>query len=84
MTFSAETDSRLTVTVYDILGREVIVLADGVYSPGIYSVTWDGRNSSGATMPSGTYYLRLTAVPSSAGPGSDATVGEIRKMLLLK
>ncbi len=82
--FSADNDSRVRVTVYDILGREVTVLADGDYSPGIYSVEWDGMNSSGSPMPSGAYYVRMTASSSRPETGSRESFSEIRKMLLLK
>ncbi len=82
--FSAETDSRVRVTVYDLLGREVAVLADGDYSPGVYSVTWDGQNSSGSPMPSGAYYVRMAATSSGLETGGRGSFIETRKMLLLK
>ncbi len=50
----ASTDVRLVV--YDLLGREVAVLADGRYPAGQYTFTFDG-----STLSSGVYYYRLTA-----------------------
>ena len=55
--------------VYDILGREIAVLADGRYAAGRYSFTFDARN-----LASGTYFYRLEA------GGFVAT----KKLLLLK
>lgn len=50
---------RLTVT--DILGREVAVLADGEFGAGTHAVVWDARGAA-----SGTYIARLTAGGRSA------------------
>ena len=49
-------DSRVTLVVYDLLGREVAVLADGRYPAGKYSFRFDGSNLS-----SGVYFYRLSA-----------------------
>jgi hypothetical protein len=82
--FSTEHDARIRVVVYDVLGREISVLADGDYYPGIYSVVWDGRSASGSSVPSGAYYVRMIASPFDAVEGSKGAFSEIRKMLLLK
>ena len=46
----------VTVTVYDLLGREITVLAEGFYGPGGYAVTWDGAGAG-----SGLYVCHLQA-----------------------
>lgn len=48
--------SRVELSVFDILGREVNTLVSAVQPPGIYTVTWD---ASGLT--SGVYFYRLKA-----------------------
>jgi hypothetical protein len=48
--------SQVNITVYDILGREVAVLANEVKQPGVYEVTFDGSN-----LASGLYVYRMTA-----------------------
>lgn len=53
-TVNENTDIRLAV--YDAMGREVAVLAQGVYTPGAYTVSFDA-----AGLPSGTYLTRLDA-----------------------
>lgn len=62
-------DSRVTIKVYDILGREVATLVDGVESAGYHEVTFDGSR-----LASGVYFYRLTT------PGYT----EVMKMLLVK
>jgi hypothetical protein len=44
------------LAVYDLLGREVAVLAEGTVEAGRHEATLDGRD-----LPSGTYLVRLTA-----------------------
>ena len=53
--------SRVSVNVYDILGREVATLVDQLQQPGRYSVRWN----SGANA-SGVYIYKLTAGRYSA------------------
>jgi len=45
---------RVTLTVYDALGREVAVLADGTYERGTHTVIFHGRS-----LPDGVYFCRL-------------------------
>ena len=44
------------LAVYDLLGREVAVLVDGVWAAGAYEAVLDGRG-----LPAGVYVVRLTA-----------------------
>ncbi len=53
--------SKVTVTVYDILGKKIAVLADKEYDAGYYQIRWDGRNRSGQAVPAGVYFYRLQA-----------------------
>lgn len=59
----------VTLKIYDVLGKEVVTLANENQQPGIYEVDFDGRN-----CPSGIYFYKLTAGEFS----------ETRKMVLLK
>jgi len=51
----------IRLAVYDVLGREVALLFDGVKSPGNYSADWTGRGHREALLPSGIYFYRLHA-----------------------
>jgi hypothetical protein len=51
--------SRVQLTVYDLLGRKVAVLAAGMRDPGYFSVRWDGRIRGGAEAASGVYFYVL-------------------------
>jgi hypothetical protein len=53
------------LTVYDVAGRQVAVLADAVRSAGSHSVVWDLRNAGGSLVPSGVYFIRCAAAGRS-------------------
>ncbi len=52
---------HITIRIYDVLGRLVRVLVNDDKAPGVYSVTWDSKNSNGMFVPSGAYFYTLEA-----------------------
>jgi len=46
-------ETEVSVKVYDVTGRLVRVLRDGVEPAGYHSVTWDGRDDRGESVASG-------------------------------
>ncbi len=50
---------RVTLSVYDLQGRHVAVLVDGILPPGSYTATWDGMGRGGVPVGSGLYVYRL-------------------------
>jgi hypothetical protein len=59
--FELAAPARLRVAVYDVLGREVALLADGAFEPGRYEAVFDGRG-----LASGLYLVQAR-VESGAG-----------------
>ncbi len=59
--------SRVTLKVYDVLGREVAMLVNGEREAGTHRVRWDARlrpadfGGQAAGLPSGVYFYRLKA-----------------------
>lgn len=66
--------ARVSLKVFDVVGRLVATLVDQEQTPGKYSVTWDGTDSVGDLLASGIYFYRLDA----------AGFSQTRKMILLK
>ena len=56
----------VTLRVYNVLGQIVHTLVRGVQSPGVYEVSWDGRDSAGHPAGSGIYICRMQADDFSA------------------
>ena len=63
-----------TLTIYNILGQEVVTLVNEVKEPGYYTVTWNRRNAFGNEVATGVHLYRLTA----------GTFTATKKMVLMK
>lgn len=47
------------VSIHDLLGRRVAVLADRLEEAGSHSATWEGRDARGRAVPAGVYWALL-------------------------
>jgi hypothetical protein len=56
--------TEVRLSIYDISGKLVRNLADGSEQGGSRVVPWDGKDSQGRKVPSGTYFVRLEACGS--------------------
>ena len=45
------------MTVFDIVGREVTILKNGMMAPGQYKIAWHGIDKFGKSVSSGSYFL---------------------------
>ncbi len=59
--FDLPQPSLVRAALYDVSGRLVRILVDEPLAAGKYQRAWDRRDRSGATVPSGIYFLRLDA-----------------------
>ena len=69
ITFRLFSGGLVSLRVFDALGRQVKVLAEGRLEPGTYRKSWDASG-----FASGVYYVRLQAGPTM----------QTRKLLLMK
>ena len=69
--------AAVTLSVYDILGREVKTLARGQLTRGSYNTGWDGTDERGVHVAAGVYIYRLNAV------GLDGVEKVMSKTMLL-
>jgi len=65
---------QVSLAVYDLRGRLVKTLAEGLVDAGTHHVQWNGTDSRGRVLASGVYFYRLKAESYS----------QVRKMVLLK
>jgi hypothetical protein len=54
-------DSQVKIVVYNHLGQKIKTLVSGYQTAGIHRIRWDGTNTSGATVSSGSYYYVLSS-----------------------
>jgi hypothetical protein len=74
LSFALKLEGRVKVGIYDMTGRRLDVLSDHEFAAGPHTLTWNGRDSQGAAMPSGIYVVRLE---------SESRV-ESRKLMLIR
>ena len=72
--FALPQPSQVELTIYNLLGQPVAVLAQGPSAAGTFSVRWDGRDQTGRAVTSGVYLYQLRA----------GEYTEVRKLLLLR
>jgi hypothetical protein len=51
---------QVRIAVYDLGGREVRIMHDGMLGPGSHEFLWDGTDDSGRAVASGRYYVVAT------------------------
>ncbi len=59
--FAVPVKSHVTLAVYNVLGQKVAVLYDAMCKPGVYHVTWDGKDNFGREVGGGMYFIQMKA-----------------------
>jgi len=57
--YDLPTDTRVNITVYDLLGRKIIELVNGEEVAGRKQIIWTGNSSYGIPSSSGVYIYRM-------------------------
>jgi hypothetical protein len=61
LSFALERPGPVQLSVHDVQGRLVAVLASRDFAAGLHSLDWDGRWSDGSAAASGTYFVTMEA-----------------------
>lgn len=61
LAFDLPRRSRIALSVHDLSGRLVTMLARGAWSPGRHSLTWSASDDAGRAVAAGLYFVRLEA-----------------------
>ena len=72
--YSIPEDSRVSLKIYNLLGKEVKSLVNQEQSAGHYRVHWNGSDANGNLLPSGVYFYRIET----------AQYSKTRKLTVLK
>jgi len=59
ISYQLASSSRVSLAVYDVAGRAVCGLVDGVSEPGYYAINWDACDDRGRKVPAGVYFVRF-------------------------
>ena len=72
--FDVPVESKVKLTIYNIMGQEVTTLSNSTLEAGFHSVRWDGTNGLGEQVSTGVYFYRL----------SSPAFTSIKKMIMVK
>ncbi|MDP7095052.1 MAG: T9SS type A sorting domain-containing protein, partial [Candidatus Marinimicrobia bacterium] len=53
------TNEKVSLVLYDILGRKTYTLINKPLTPGVHDFIWEGKNALGQPAASGVYMLNL-------------------------
>jgi len=59
LAFDVPRPAQVTIEVFDVLGRRVRTVADGIYQAGRHRVRWDGYDDTAVAVPAGLYICRF-------------------------
>jgi hypothetical protein len=59
--FTIPAPAHAVLSILDVTGRRVVVLANGHREAGVFTEAWDGNDASGREVSSGVYFVRLEA-----------------------
>ena len=62
------------IIIYDLTGRKIRTLVDGISTPGRYAITWNGTDDFGQSVSSGMYFYRMKSTDFQS----------VKKLMLLK
>ncbi len=78
--YSLAEPGKVSLIVYDVLGREITALANEYQQAGQHDVTWNSCQSSGVPASTGLYFARLRVLNDLGGVKFAKTI----KLLLTK
>ncbi len=73
--YEIPTSAHVTLKIYDVLGRQVATLVDGIQAPNTYRISWNP-----ASLSSGVYFVRIQA--RSENGVSNFT--DVKKLVFMK
>ncbi len=79
--FSQSSESRVRMAVYDLLGRRIRLIHDGMLAAGEHVFLWRGNDENGAQVSAGVYLLQVEVFAPDNGA---VRFVDVRKMVLSK
>lgn len=74
ITYSLLQPSQVELKIYNVMGQLVKTLVNGYQTTGVYSMIWDGKDSDGNLLASGSYIYQINTGKFNA----------VKNMMLLK
>jgi hypothetical protein len=76
--FDITAHAMVSLKVYNVIGKEISALVEKDFPPGNYTYSWEAIDHEGRSLPSGIYFIRLSAHSKTE------SYSKTKKVLLLK
>ncbi|HEX2984586.1 MAG TPA: FlgD immunoglobulin-like domain containing protein, partial [Ignavibacteriales bacterium] len=57
--FSVAAAGKVSLVIYDVLGKRVKTLVDDLRGAGEHTIVWNGKDNTGASVASGIYFYQI-------------------------
>jgi hypothetical protein len=64
--FVTRNAGRVQVSAYDVAGRHIRQLSDGILGAGGHHLLWDGQDENGGAVTAGIYFIRVSTAEGNA------------------
>ena len=59
ITYDLPSNASVKIAIYDLAGRQITILVDGIQPAGFHNVSWNGKDINGQSVPSGEYFCQI-------------------------
>jgi hypothetical protein len=59
--YNLKSSTQVSIIIYDVQGKQVRLLSNDHRQAGTHTIKWDGLNENGSQIPSGIYFIRISA-----------------------
>jgi hypothetical protein len=80
LSYSLPLEAHVNLTIFSIVGQEVLKLVDAYQAAGFYQLEWKGTNENGQQVASGLYVVSFKADPAEGGK----QISKLMKIMLLR
>src|SRR5436190_3509364 len=74
ITYSIPQNTKVSLKIYDVMGRSIKTLVNAKVAAGIYNIQWNVSDEKGNAVPAGIYFLRMQA----------GSYTETKKLMIIK
>jgi len=61
ITYSIPQNTKVSLKIYNVMGKQVKILVNAKVAAGIYNIQWNVSDEKGNAVPAGIYFLRMEA-----------------------
>jgi|GEM_PF-4028890 len=77
--YELKVPGHVRITMYNFLGNQLCILTDKKQEPGVYTVSWDGKDTQQNPLPNSIYFYQISMLNDSG----EELFSEARRYVLI-